>query len=162
MQIRQATRDDLDRLFELWREMQYAHIAYHPAYYPLVDPATAEERVKTRFRALIPDAEYCFLVAVEEDQVIGQCLATTQVKLPVYEPVVQLEVLHAVVDPAHRRKGVFRQLLDAATAWGIERGAAEVELVVDSLNPAVDAYKACNFEIVHYKMVRQIDSDRTS
>jgi GNAT superfamily N-acetyltransferase len=156
IRIRQATTDDIESLFQLWKEMQLPHSDYHPQYYPLADEATVEEKIKTRLLSMIQDDEYHFVVAVETDNIDGQCVATTAVKPPIFEPVVQLQILQAVVGKEHRRRGVFRRLLEAVTAWGVEKGASEIELVVDSLNPAVRAYEACGFEIVHYKMVRQI------
>jgi len=47
-----------------------------------------------------------------------------------------------VVDERHRRAGVGRSLMAAATAWARERGAVEIVLTVWAGNAVADAFYA--------------------
>ena len=52
----------------------------------------------------------------------------------------------AWVDPRWRRRGVGRQLVDAALAWAASRGADHLRLWVDDTNPPAAAfYRALGF-----------------
>jgi ribosomal protein S18 acetylase RimI-like enzyme len=51
------------------------------------------------------------------------------------------------IDPEVRRRGLGRQLVDAAIAWARPRGAEDLRLWVDATNPsAVEFYRALGFE----------------
>lgn len=160
MHIRQANEHDIESLFELWKEMRLPHSDYHPEYYPLADEVTIEEKIKTRLLSMIQDPEYCFSLAQGGNSIVGYCIASTEAKPPIYESITQLHILQAIVTKAHRKRGVFKRLLNAVRSWGIEKGATEIELLVDSRNLAVKAYEACGFEIIQYKMVLQATSSQ--
>lgn len=50
------------------------------------------------------------------------------------------------VEPARRRAGIGRRLVEAAVAWASERGARSVELEVNqAMDPARGLYEACGF-----------------
>ena len=52
----------------------------------------------------------------------------------------------AWIDPRYRRRGLGRQLLDAAIAWAAAHGADELRLWVDDTNPAAaEFYRALGF-----------------
>jgi hypothetical protein len=45
-------------------------------------------------------------------------------------------------------------LPEDVSAWGGRRGAHETALTVDCNNSAVEAYRACGFEIYQHRMVK--------
>ncbi len=52
----------------------------------------------------------------------------------------------AWVDPRYRRRGLGRELVDAAIAWAAARGAAHLRLWVDDTNPgAAEFYRSLGF-----------------
>ena len=55
------------------------------------------------------------------------------------------------VDPGHRSQGVGKALLDAAKAWGRERGATHLEL--DSAEARSDAHRFYDREGAQYRSV---------
>jgi GNAT superfamily N-acetyltransferase len=60
----------------------------------------------------------------------------------------RLVLWHLYVDPAHRRQGIARQLLEAVEAEGVSRGARHLWLETSSLNvPGVAAYRALGFSL---------------
>ena len=59
--------------------------------------------------------------------------------------------MHGVlVDPAHRRRGLARQVVAALLEWGAERGATTAWLHVESDNaPAVELWEGIGFRTHH-------------
>ena len=59
------------------------------------------------------------------------------------------EAVHLVsmwVDPAHRRDGLGRRLVEAVVRWARDRGSRVVNLwVTDANDPALALYLACGF-----------------
>lgn len=55
----------------------------------------------------------------------------------------------AYVSPAHRRRGIMRQLVEAATSWSQERGASDLRLRNHVSNSAAGAvWESLGFEVV--------------
>lgn len=158
MDLRHAQPGDLENLFQLWKEMQYPHSEYHPNYYPLTNEAIVEEKTRNHLLSMIGNESFCFPVAIEGCNLLGYCITTIHSKPPIFQPIKQLHILQVVVSKEQRRKGVFRKLLNFAIAWGVDQGASEVELMVDSRNPAIEAYSRCGFEVIQHKMVYSIQT----
>jgi ribosomal protein S18 acetylase RimI-like enzyme len=60
----------------------------------------------------------------------------------------RLVLWHLYVDPARRRRGIARELLDAVDAHALARGARNVWLETSSLNaPGVAAYRSLGFTL---------------
>lgn len=154
MKIRDTRHNDMDQLVRLWKQMQLPHLTYHPDYYRLKNMETVEKRIRKYFSGLIDDADVFFRLAEAGQTILGHMVARTRETPPIFKTEVQLVIETIVVDEAHRHRGVFRQLLGEATAWGEQRKAFETCLVVDCKNTAVAAYQACGFEIYQHKMVR--------
>jgi ribosomal protein S18 acetylase RimI-like enzyme len=70
----------------------------------------------------------------------------------------------AWIDPRHRRRGLGRQLVDAAVAWAAAHGAEQLQLWVDDTNPAAaDFYRALGFAATgESQPVSESSSDRQS
>jgi len=156
LEIRKANKTDLDRLFDLWAQMQYPHSGYHPDYYPMADDDTVRSATLARLDGMLENPDILILVASVDDQIVGYCISAIQVKPPVFLPVKQMLVLQAVVDHAYRRRGVFSRLHSRLCEWGIEQGASEAELMVDVLNPAIAVYEHMGYKPVQYKMVAKL------
>ena len=63
-----------------------------------------------------------------------------------------------VVDQRHRRTGVGRALMAAATAWARERGAKEVVLTVWAGNAVAEAFYAhLGYQVVSQALSKAID-----
>jgi GNAT superfamily N-acetyltransferase len=152
-EIRDASEADLERLFDLWAQMQYPHTAYHPDYYPMADDAAVEHALKAHLKGMLDKPDTRILVAVADGQIVGYCVGVIETKPPVYRPVKQLHVLQAVVDQDYRHRGIFSRLHRRLCEWGVDLGAIEAELMVDVLNPAVAVYEHMGYASVQLKMV---------
>jgi GNAT superfamily N-acetyltransferase len=155
-EIRDAGKADLDRLFELWAQMQYPHTVYHPDYYPMADEAAVEHALKAHLQQLLEKSDARILVAIADGQIVGYCVGVIETKPPVYRPVKQLHVLQAVVNQAYRGMGIFSRLHQRLCEWGVSLGASEAELMVDVINPAVVVYEHMGYAPVQVKMVVRI------
>ena len=56
-------------------------------------------------------------------------------------------VYYLAVSPAHRRKGLGRELMAGAEAWLRARGAPKIQLMVREDNEAVGFYEALGLEL---------------
>jgi ribosomal protein S18 acetylase RimI-like enzyme len=70
----------------------------------------------------------------------------------------------AWIDPRRRRRGLGRQLVDAAVAWAAAHGAEQLRLWVDDTNPdAAEFYRALGFAATgENQPVSEGSSDRQS
>ncbi|MEJ2736382.1 MAG: GNAT family N-acetyltransferase [Anaerolineae bacterium] len=67
------------------------------------------------------------------------------------------EITELYVQPASRRRGVGRALVDAALAHARHRGCTEVHLLVDPQNtPALSFYQAVGFHRDSWEMVHKL------
>jgi GNAT superfamily N-acetyltransferase len=73
---------------------------------------------------------------------------------PVYEVSQYVEVELAVVDPSHRRRDIFRNLLFFVEEKAKLAGVDMVEITVDHDNPARLVYEKTGFFLRHDKMVK--------
>ena len=127
--VRPARHEELDALLAAY-EWLFAAPGSQP---PLYDAARARETL-----AFLIDSETAtVLVADAEGAIAGLCTVALDVRSVRYGQRAWVEDL--AVDPARRSGGVGKALLDAAKAWGRERGATHLEL--DSGDARTDAQR---------------------
>jgi GNAT superfamily N-acetyltransferase len=127
--IRSATHDEVSALVGAY-EWLFAPPGAQP---PMWDP----ERAAERLGALISDAEGEVFVADHDGAVVGICTVTLDIESVRFGRRAWVEDL--AVDPHHRSAGHGKALLDAAKAWGRDRGATHLEL--DSGEARADAHR---------------------
>jgi GNAT superfamily N-acetyltransferase len=111
--LREATLADAEKLAELWQ-----HFLRRGTDQQLHDVATAIEEVAVEPKARLVVAEYDGVLA-------GAALLKATTCSPINpEPV--LQVHHAAVVSALRRRGIGRALMDAAVTWAEELGIGHV------------------------------------
>jgi GNAT superfamily N-acetyltransferase len=127
--IRAARADEAERLVSTY-EWLFAPPGSQP---PQWDPTRAEERL----RALITGDRSEVFVADDGGEVVGICTVALDIVSVRFGQRAWVEDL--AVHPDHRSAGHGKALLDAAKAWGRERGAAHLEL--DSGEARTDAHR---------------------
>ena len=85
------------------------------------------------WRGLVGDADALLVVAETGGRVVGYLLAHCHLTFLANGPVAWVE--EVMVDERHRRSGVGRDLMGAAEAWALERGAAYVALASRRAGP---------------------------
>ena len=121
--IREASEADLDAMLSLWRELEAIQGGYR--LFPMV--SDAEERIAALFREAIADPDSAALVIDGPDGMVGMAIArvTEQGHHSMSDARV-VELSRVVVRAEARGRGLGKQLIDAATAFGKDRGAAFV------------------------------------
>lgn len=116
--VRPARPDDIPALVTMWERMWDldAHVRRNPT-----DP----ERLATRLAGLLQDPSCRLLVALHDDEIGGLAVLSAGRLTPLVDGLT-VHVHHMVVAGHHRRRGLGRALLSAASAWAEEIGADEM------------------------------------
>ena len=127
--IRRCMISDAHRIYELsMKELGYKF---------------SEEQVEANVRRLIGIPTNLILVAECGDEVVGFIHAVNHE--PVYAPPMK-NILGLAVDPAYRKNGLGRQLVEAVEEWARETGAAGIRVNSGiDLDNGLRFYKALGF-----------------
>ena len=106
-----------------------------------------ERRAAVALRQAIDSHDACVLVAEDDGALVGFCTGYQDLHSVRFGYRAWLEDL--AVDPERRSEGVGKALLDAAKAWGRERGATHLEL--DSAEARTDAHRFYERERPSYR-----------
>ncbi len=119
--VREATEADLGAMRTLWRELEQIQGGYR--LFPMV--SDAEERITGLFREAIQDPDSAAFVIEGPDGMLGMAIArvTEQGHHSMSDARV-VELSRVVVRADARGRGLGKELIEAATAFGKERGAA--------------------------------------
>lgn len=128
--VRPARHDELDALIAAY-EWLFAAPGARPALYD-------EARARKTLTSVIDSDQAAVLVAEADGGAIaGLCTVALDLRSVRFGQRAWVEDL--AVDPGRRSGGVGKALLDAAKAWGRERGATHLEL--DSGDARADAHR---------------------
>jgi len=109
-----------------------------------------ERRATVALGQAIESHDACVLVAEQAGgTLVGFCTAYQDLHSVRFGYRAWVEDL--AVDPGHRSQGVGKALLDAAKAWGRERGATHLEL--DSAEARSDAHRFYDREGAQYRSI---------
>jgi ribosomal protein S18 acetylase RimI-like enzyme len=139
--VRRLRPSEVDEL----RRVRLAMLADAPdAFHSRLEDEAAEPRQfwEDRARRAAIDEEVATFVAVEGDRHLG---SATGLRLGPDEPALLVAMW---VEPAARRRGLGRELVEAVCAWAERGGAKTVELDVREHNrAAIDLYRRAGFEV---------------
>jgi len=158
--IRPATPADLPALGRLGALLVRTHNQLDPARFIPATPRT-EQGYASYLGSQLQEPAVAVLVAEREGDVLGYTYAA--VEGPDYMSLRGTAgVLHdIVVDPAHRREGIGRLLLDATLAWLEARGAPRVVLRTADRNEAAQRlFAEAGFRRTMVEMTREAGISR--
>jgi aminoglycoside 6'-N-acetyltransferase I len=154
IRVRRATLADAERIAELRLALLGEHKTN--AIYSRIRgdaPARALELTRQQLQA---DRQVMF-VAADGDRLVGvlRCIDMRGHRL--LRPARFAMISTVYVEPAARRKGVLRSMMDAAIAWSRERGLEEMRLqnAVDN-RLAAAAWEALGFRVVEQIRLRSL------
>lgn len=139
-------------------ELRLALLAEHKtnAIYSRIRGDAAVRALELTKQQLAADRQVMF-VATDGDRVVGvlRCIDVRGHRL--LRPARFAMISTVYVEPAARRKGVLRSLMDAAITWSRRRGLEEMRLqnAVDN-RLAVAAWKALGFRVVEQIRLRSL------
>ncbi len=129
LRIREATEADFPAIHELMRQVHQLHLESRPDIYRDIDPLTEEY-----YHTMLSDS--IVLLALDGEKTAGFCVF--QIRPTFANP---LLIPHKVafmddlcVHKDYRRKGIGKQLFEAACQMAKEDGAETLELMVWSFN----------------------------
>lgn len=138
----------LDLLAALWAEMEAQDSRFRIA-------PDAVDRMRRVLPERIRAWGFGVMVAVVEGVCVGVQTVSFYEAVPLYATDPAIVLAETYVQPAFRGKGIGRALVQAALAWGAERGAVQARVGVLALAPASRAFwereGAQAFE-VHYTL----------
>lgn len=153
MNVRPATLGDMESLLTLQAEIHDLHVRAEPHRYR---PAP-QRIIRERFSALLQDDDTQILVAQDGPDILGYLVASHEHREghPLVVPRAFVLVDALCVSAKARRRGVGRQLMEAAQAHADALGAEGVELTVRAFNAeAVAFYEALGFVPEQLRMSR--------
>lgn len=112
MEIRRITLDDLDRVFELLNVLYENKLKY--------------EKFKEIYKLKLNDENSYYIVAIEENKIIGILTSELQVKL--HRTKKQSFIEDLIVDKDYRNKGIGKALLHNAVEYAKNNNCEVVEL----------------------------------
>lgn len=154
--IRKATLNDLDSLVELYGEMEL-HIRQLPADPLFTLGSNWRDLTKRYFTEFSSRDDKLVLVAVKGTDIVGFLTAMVTTTLPIFEQRNYGLLNDMFVKQEHRRKGVGKRLLAAATEWFEQRHVRRLELRVEASNSeAITFYETHAFKIRSHTLKREI------
>ncbi len=135
--VRPAVTSDRDAVGALWSALMDSQAAIDDRFSASDD---ARERWDNDFPQWLQSESRKMYVAVEDDTVCGFATVERWGPPPIYRERPGLYVDEIFVDPAYRRRGYGRSLVDAVRNWGREIGAREVRAGVFSPNEEAGAF----------------------
>jgi ribosomal protein S18 acetylase RimI-like enzyme len=131
--IRQVESRDHDAIARLWQTLTDEHVQLDPRL-PVAVPGAAESYAE-RLLERRDDPFTRTFVATVGDQVVGYILgAVIDLTADLFEYEDSGFIADVFVNPAYRRRGIARQLVETMNRWFAERGVFRVEWQVASAN----------------------------
>jgi ribosomal protein S18 acetylase RimI-like enzyme len=153
--VRHATSADLESVIAL-RMALLREYRDHPVYGRL--RADAETRARPAFAAQLASASEAIILAEIGREAVGLLRCVDVIGAPMLDPERYCYVSSVYVQPAFRRRGILRHLLEAAEAWCRQRGLTEMRLHnVDTREAAVATWDALGFAVVEQVRVLRFD-----
>jgi ribosomal protein S18 acetylase RimI-like enzyme len=128
--IREANKEDLNTITDLWQEMMDFHIEKSDLYQ--IKPDAREIYLKY-LKDVLKSPDYITLVFEGINEVLGYLIATESNEPPVYEGTVGL-ILELSVTRKHRNKGIGEELVTAIEKYFENKGINRIECMVSDFN----------------------------
>jgi ribosomal protein S18 acetylase RimI-like enzyme len=132
--IRQAIpSEDIDDLFELWKELMQLHQSHHAVFKV---KSNQEKILKAELFTRIKEKDTkVFLYEVDEEPV-GMIVTSIRKSAAGFKLSTKGYIAETVVKKEHQRTGAGKELVDAAKKWLLDKGADHIELQVSVKNQA--------------------------
>lgn len=153
--IREAIpAEDIDELFELWKEIMQLHQSHHAVF--KVHPNSELLLKEELLNRLKEKGTKAFLYETAEEPV-GMLIASVRNSASGFKLATKGYIGETIVKKVHRGSGVGKELVEAAKKWLTDKGADHIELQVSVKNPeAAKFWKAQGFTVSTQHMVLEL------
>lgn len=128
--IREATKEDMESIVDLWQELMDFHIERSDLYQM---KSNARELYSDYLKDVLINPDYITLVFENEKGILGYLVATESDDPPIYEGKVGI-VMELSVTQEHRNKGIGEKLLTYIEKKFLEKGIDRIECMVSDFN----------------------------
>lgn len=143
IKVRDATKDDLDDVANLWEELARHHAGLSDDFALAWD---SKRRWSKYLREKFAEISTKLIVAEEEDEIVGFMLCMLSPNVPIYKERKLGIISDAYVHEERRKKGVANKMFDVALKWFKKNKVKTVELHVATINPEAQAvWKSLGF-----------------
>lgn len=139
MEIRRITLNDLDRVFELLNKLYENKLKY--------------EKFKEIYKVKLNDENSYYIVAIEENKIVGILTSELQVKL--HRSKKQCFIEDLIVDENYRNKGIGKALLQNAVEYAKNNDCEVIELTCYINNENAHRFYENNSFIKHSYKFKQ-------
>jgi len=137
--VRPARPQEIDRVAALWGLITDHHAELDPLFRMRRGPV-ADGELRELLRALRRDPDVEIFVFDQNGTPEGLCIVRIDRAPPILEETERAEITDVGVRPDWRRRGIARQLVEAAQAWVRDRGVARIEIQVAAGNREGQAF----------------------
>jgi ribosomal protein S18 acetylase RimI-like enzyme len=143
IKVRDATKDDLDDVANLWEELAGHHAGLSDDFALAWD---SKRRWSKYLHEKFAEISTKLIVAEEEDEIVGFMLCMLSPNVPIYKERKLGIISDAYVHEERRKKGVANKMFDVALKWFKKNKVKTVELHVATINPEAQAvWKSLGF-----------------
>lgn len=128
--IREANKEDMKPIIDLWHEMMDFHIERSNLYQM---KNNARELYSDYLNDVLINPDYITLVFENENKILGYLIATESNDPPIYEGIVGI-VMELSVTQKHRNNGIGEKLLENIETKFLEKGIDRIECMVSDFN----------------------------
>jgi GNAT superfamily N-acetyltransferase len=148
IEYRNATRDDLDGIIEVWKESEEYHSELDPR---LKMKPNAADHIKKFYSERFFNEDSAFFLAVKGERVVGYASVFLQKRPPIHFEEFWGFIEAIVISSKYRRQGIGTNLFNHVRRWLKDREIVTIRLTVATKNPhAVSFWRKMGFiEIMH-------------
>ena len=143
IKVREATKDDLDDVANLWEKLAEHHADLSDDFTLAWD---SKRRWSKYLREKFAEISTKLIVAEEDDEIVGFMLCMLSPNIPIYKERKLGIISDAYVEAERRKRGVTNKMFDVALKWFKKNKVKTVELRVAMMNPEAQAvWKSLGF-----------------
>ncbi|MFZ9024413.1 MAG: GNAT family N-acetyltransferase [Anaerohalosphaeraceae bacterium] len=156
MIIREATKEDVPKIFPVWRELMEFH-AERDLYWKLGEGA--HEAFSKHLIGVLEKEDTFVFVAYANDNIIAYCRCSIVQRPPVFATPRQYgSFSELAVVPKYRRKGVGERMVEHAVEWFLAQGVLRIEVQVSVSNEiSAHFWKKMGFTTYLKTMYQSVD-----
>lgn len=156
IEVRDATKDDLDDVANLWEKLAKHHQDLSGDFALAWD---SKRRWSTYLREKFAEISTKLIVAEEGDEIVGFMLCMLSPNIPIYKERKLGIISDAYVQEERRKRGVANKMFDVALKWFNKNKVKTVELRVAMINPEAQAvWKSLGF--THFMIYERLYPDK--